>query len=119
MLIVLQLVLQVDDNIVKVGSTKVIQVVEEGIIHEPLLCCRLVYKSKGQHLVLKYAITSLESCKVFQVRVYTYPIEGLANVQFCEYLALTQVGQGFFQEGYWVMVFVGYIIQFLEVDIEL
>ena len=60
MLLMLELIVRVNKDVVKVGSIEIIKVVKEDVIYISLVSCRSISESKGNNLILVIAVMGLE-----------------------------------------------------------
>ncbi len=65
MLFVLQFVIRVYYNIVKVSSAKIVKVIKKYVIHILLVSCKAISKLKGHNFILVIAVAGFKRGKVF------------------------------------------------------
>ena len=56
----LELIVRVNKDVVKVGSIEIVKVVKEDVIYISLVSCRSISESKGNNLILIVAIVYIE-----------------------------------------------------------
>src|SRR5579871_6125058 len=94
MLLVLEFIVRIDQNVIKVGCAEIVEIVEKHIVHVSLVGSRTIGKSKGDYLIFVTSISSPESGEILRSRVYAYTMECLANIEFGEDLCFANSGQG-------------------------
>src|SRR2546430_15195176 len=82
MCFVFQFVLRVDEDVVEVGRTEVVKVIQKDIVHVSLVRRRSVRKAKGKYLALVRSVSSSKGGQVLRVRVHSNPVKRLADIQF-------------------------------------
>ena len=60
MLLILELIIRVNKNVIKVGSIEIVKVVKEDVIYISLVSYRSISESKGNNLILIVAIAYIE-----------------------------------------------------------
>jgi hypothetical protein len=90
---VLQQILRINKNIIKVSCIKVVKVVKEKVVHILLVGCGPICQSKGEDLAFVCSIPHIKSSILFRGGIYLDLIKSLADIKLCKDLCAGQAGQ--------------------------
>jgi hypothetical protein len=98
------LVFGVDENIVQVGDTEVIEVVNQYVVHIPLVGSWAIAQAEWKNLTLVRTVAGSEGSILLRIGVHSNPVESSSNIKLGEELGFGGSRQQLVNTGYQIGV---------------
>ena len=113
------LVFGVDEDIIHIHNDEDIEFFRKDLIDIVLECCQSVGQSKKHYLILKVAVSGLESSLLLISFANSHPVVGTGELELGKLLCSPQSIQGLPNQRQWILVFDYEIVKFSIINTKL
>ena len=101
------LVFGVDKDIVQVGDTEVVEVINQYVVHISLVGSWAIAETEWENLALVRSVAGSEGSILLRVRVHSNPVESSSNIELGEELGSSGSRQQLVNAGYRIGILTG------------